>query len=470
MRRAVDIALILIFFTALSIPMVGFLLQPKAKAIATVAQSGDVFEFLVDTSEYFQENFGYKRTLVNWNSAILSAIGFSETPAVAVNEHGEVIYAEDATFAVLPVIETEDKEPADQAADPVATKDPTTPPTPPTEQSVACVTNTTATGSPDTTIADESSTSTASTSIPAQPSATTPGAPSPAPKPASQAPRLDLAALPKAMVGKDGWLYYTASLDHSPLSETVLATHKTVFERERDWLKEQGIPYILAFAPDKKTIYPEHVPDGFRWDQYASRQDQLIKYLAEHSDLQLVDLRPALLAARATDAIYYKHDTHWNNLGAYTGYTVLAQQLATLFPSVRPIPLSEFDLTWDQRKGGDLASMLGIQASVSEPDPILTLRRKSTVVTDDVEGLSFDPKIIRSIIVTSNPNGEVPSAVVFRDSFTTAMIPFLSEHFGKATYVFTDQFLEEWVTREKPSVVIRVIVERRLLSLHRLYN
>ena len=56
----------------------------------------------------------------------------------------------------------------------------------------------------------------------------------------------------------------------------------------------------------------------------------------------------------------------------------------------------------------------------------------------------------------------LPSAVMFRDSFTSRMMPFLSEHFSRSVYMWQNDFDRELVSQEKPDVVILEIVGRRL--------
>lgn len=58
----------------------------------------------------------------------------------------------------------------------------------------------------------------------------------------------------------------------------------------------------------------------------------------------------------------------------------------------------------------------------------------------------------------------LPRAVMFRDSFASSMIPFLSEHFRRIVYEWQgpNQFNYALVEREKPDVVIQEMVERKL--------
>jgi hypothetical protein len=59
-------------------------------------------------------------------------------------------------------------------------------------------------------------------------------------------------------------------------------------------------------------------------------------------------------------------------------------------------------------------------------------------------------------------NGEIPSAIVLRDSFGEALIPFLAAHVGNATWLWTYDFPAAEIERERPSLVIEELVERKL--------
>ena len=54
-----------------------------------------------------------------------------------------------------------------------------------------------------------------------------------------------------------------------------------------------------------------------------------MEYLRKHSDVEIVDLRPALRAARHLGDVYYVHDTHWNDRGARLAIANLAACNAT---------------------------------------------------------------------------------------------------------------------------------------------
>lgn len=61
----------------------------------------------------------------------------------------------------------------------------------------------------------------------------------------------------------------------------------------------------------------------------------------------------------------------------------------------------------------------------------------------------------------------MPKAVIFRDSYTTNMITYLSENFSRIVFnkEWDFNFNKPLVTSEKPDIVLYIIVERNLDEL-----
>jgi hypothetical protein len=60
-------------------------------------------------------------------------------------------------------------------------------------------------------------------------------------------------------------------------------------------------------------------------------------------------------------------------------------------------------------------------------------------------------------VVTGTGDPDQPTAVVFRDSFATALIPFLSNHFERVVYQLNPDIDPRLIAREVPDVVIHQI-------------
>jgi alginate O-acetyltransferase complex protein AlgJ len=272
------------------------------------------------------------------------------------------------------------------------------------------------------------------------------------------------------MIGRDGWFYYTGDdalayiEGRNLLSDTEVAAWRSALRQRSQWLARQGIPYLVVFAPDKPTIYPEFLPRWVRPSSKGNRLDQILAAMKGYPEVDVLDLRPTLLDAKRHARVYLVTDTHWNSVGAYAAYHAIMSRVAERIPRSAPIPFSEFNLVWGKLPGGDLADMLDLQGLVSEAIPWTVPKRTSAVRTLAVGEYAPPgrwPKG-REPIVTECPQADVPRVVVLRDSFATALVPYLSEHFGRAVYLWTPTIDPAVIEAEHPNLVIQEYAERLL--------
>lgn len=278
----------------------------------------------------------------------------------------------------------------------------------------------------------------------------------------------------EVLVGRDGWLFYSADggLDDFasavPFSREDLETWRQTLQHTSDWLKGQGVAYLFVLAPDKHAVYPEFMPAGVRRVGAGTRTDALVRYLRDHSTVAVLDLRPALLEAKPRERLYHRTDTHWNDRGAFVAYQQVMERLAALSPPVeRPRLVAQPRSAFEQRTfvepGMDLAGMLGLTDRMREED--LRLTRAGTPRWRVVAPERPDPHGIEPRLITEHEDATRPRAIVLRDSFGSALIPFLSEHFSRAVYLWQYNLEPALVLEERPDVVVQEVVGRRLTSL-----
>ena len=275
----------------------------------------------------------------------------------------------------------------------------------------------------------------------------------------------------KAVIkGRDGWLFYAddgAMEDYAeapPFTGAELEQWRHTLQDTADWLRAQGIAYVFVIAPDKHVIYHEYMPDTIR-PAAISRIDQLVSYLRQHSTVRVVDLRPALFAAKDRERLYHRTDTHWNDRGAFVGYQCIVDALKEDVPALRSPSRRAFEPRVVQSPGLDLAGMLGLTEVLREEDLVLVARDP---VARILEPRNPNRRLTHARIVTEAPN-HGPRAVMFMDSFGPALVPFLSEEFSRAVYLWQDNIDATVVQQESPQVVIQEWVGRAL-STDRPYN
>lgn len=263
------------------------------------------------------------------------------------------------------------------------------------------------------------------------------------------------------LVGTDGWLFFSGAqmVEHYrgalQFTETELADWQKLLERRRDWLAVRGIKYLFVLAPDKQSVYRENLPDWLQPLAGRTKVDQFLAHMQAHSTVEILDLRPVLLAARKSAPVYQKTDTHWNELGAlFAGEEVIRALGKNQWPQLAPISLDLFDRTNRLAPGGDLARGLGV--SLTESNAIF-LTPKPELPPLEI----FIPtgEHIKDMSSAKNPQGR-GRAMIYHDSFGRYWVPFLGYQFGEADFFWQYHLDAARIENEKPVVVVNEMLER----------
>lgn len=141
----------------------------------------------------------------------------------------------------------------------------------------------------------------------------------------------------KALVGRDGWLFYKPGFDDmlaraSPLARTTNDPVAAIVAF-RDALATRGIHLLLMPAPNKESIYPDQltrrVPPGQTVVTPTTR-DLLTRLRS--AGVECVDLFAVFAAARTNSPapLYLKQDSHWSPAGVAAAARTVAQRLFEL--------------------------------------------------------------------------------------------------------------------------------------------
>jgi len=268
----------------------------------------------------------------------------------------------------------------------------------------------------------------------------------------------------QVIIGKNGWLFYAAEGEMedfrgiSKYDATTLEKWAKTLEIKRIWLEKQGVRYLFVVAPNKSTIYGEFLPGSYNRVRKSTALDELVHYLKTHTKVEVVDMRPALFAAKTRERVYHKTDTHWNEYGAFIAYRQIMQSIVQWFPSLR---IKSFDEYLIERKMGGslgLASMIGGTDFIKEEHINLKPLVGSLLKIGDINDSAKSP------VVYSQNESSLPRVIVFRDSFFSSVAPFFAEHFQYSRYYWhpwiTSTPIEEMISSQKPNIIIEEVVER----------
>jgi hypothetical protein len=227
----------------------------------------------------------------------------------------------------------------------------------------------------------------------------------------------------QVVVGSDGWLYYGGTIDDyvgaSPLTERELRAIAHNLYLMQTYTEAQGAKFAFTIAPNKNTLYPEHMPVRSVPAPDPSNAERLVFYLEEYG-VNYVDLFAVLgeAAADTPEPLYLLRDSHWNNRGASLASTALAEELG-----IGSTPLGE----WVERvdSTGDLDLMLLPALATPEPQSYLVGVNDQTGFSGSDWRYVSDARDVEADL-SQTEGGATDTLITYRDSFGNALLPYLA--------------------------------------------
>lgn len=293
--------------------------------------------------------------------------------------------------------------------------------------------------------------------------------------------------LPRTVIkGSGGWLFYRSEAAHdgdtmddllgrSQPSAGTVARWLAVMERRKAWCAGQGLAYAVMVAPNKQTLHGDLLPIYFRRQphQPPTRLDQVSALLPSSGRFLFIDLRDPLAAARRREQVYFRTDTHWNDVGALVADSAAVTRLKLLFTALAALKRDDFR-EQEEERSGDIAALAHASARFRE-------RAVRLVPSHDFPARGPDGQLLLAagvvpstplpisrydadVVACDNPTAPAPTALVFHDSFGLGLMPYLAQHFRHTVFV-RKRFDPAVVAAEKPQLIIDVVAERYLERL-----
>lgn len=269
-----------------------------------------------------------------------------------------------------------------------------------------------------------------------------------------------------ALEGNNGWFFYRLDGNLYDFMKKNLMNNEQ-FENLKEnindtvkWCDENGIKYLFIVCPNKHSVYSENYP--FPRPEGITRTDQISQIFSD-INVPYVYSRDYLISKKAECKypLYYETDTHWNPLGAFYSFEEILPKIQNWFPNIEfPKIAYEINVSYSET-AGDILPMLGIKKAKSTQ---ISLSPKNANNTDYFEYIKNEGT---NGVKTLGKNQNLPKAIIFRDSFTTALVQYLSPLFSEAEYNWR-QFREsdkEYILQNKPDIIIFEAVERYSYSI-----
>ena len=261
--------------------------------------------------------------------------------------------------------------------------------------------------------------------------------------------------------GSDDWLFYANTSDGDPIScyqGTNLFSDEELQNiaqnciNQRNFLEKQGKEFVIFIAPNKERVYSEYMPDKYGKPAENYRALQVYDYLKENTDIRIVYPYTELMGAKALGRnIYYKTDTHWNEIGGYVGAAALLKELGIDLPDIFS---DDIKISKAGNTAGDLAAMLNLSKQLQNTDFKYNVEGYNN---HQMECLGYD---FNTVFSYQAKNADSRKIYVIRDSFSTAMSQYIGSQFNESYFRHAGTYSYDDLIVQNPDIVVYEVVER----------
>lgn len=273
----------------------------------------------------------------------------------------------------------------------------------------------------------------------------------------------------RVILGEDEWLFYDFKDDGDPIgcyqgtnlfTEADLLAIKNNCIAQRDFLASQGKEFVIFIAPNKERVYYEHLPDRYEKPAEMYRALQVVEYLRENTDLRVVYPYEELMETKKIleENIYYKTDSHWNEIGGYVGARALLGELGIEMPEITE---KQMKISGKKNRQGDLAKVLGLSKILQPFDVEYQVEGYDT---HDVRTIQWD---LKDKLCYRADGADPRKIYVFRDSFATAIADYVGSQFQESCLKYKLAYTYEDFKKEDPDIFVVETVERYVEELSR---
>lgn len=283
----------------------------------------------------------------------------------------------------------------------------------------------------------------------------------------------------QVVIGRSGWLFLGDRYEQSITAKRqgVTAANKAQADQAiqamnawRDYALLRGVKKFNVFVgPDKASMYPEYTAS------WARPVDYLKIDAVSDLDTKSIFINPVNFLRtqkeRFGHELYYQTDTHWNDLGAWLAFAHFIQEV---FGDTLQAELRESR----DRAGHDLSNFLRIPQWLSDKEPVMQHKSLPEVkvtqynlATGELIEKGGNPYIgspNQAIRVVSEGALIDKKVLWLRDSFGTALSPYMARYFAETAQLHYNLVTSDWLSTTiknyQPDYIFITAVERAIPS------
>ena len=272
----------------------------------------------------------------------------------------------------------------------------------------------------------------------------------------------------QVVTGKNKWLFYKSSIDADPIEDYIGESRYTDEEMKavldeaggiQQYWKKNGTKFLYIVPANKENIYYEYMPDDIKRISSTSRSDCIIEFLHENG-INIINLKPILLSEKENPVyqnkeLYYKYDTHWNQLGAYIGVDQIVKGFGEKTVELKSDGIDTRLLDDHLSADRGLAEMAGLRWFLKDEEDY------SIQANPNIDYKYIEKEINQqgNAIIKNDKAVYNKTILVIGDSFRIAMIPSLSRYYSKVIVITGNDRYEDYASYH-PDYVVYERVER----------
>lgn len=263
-------------------------------------------------------------------------------------------------------------------------------------------------------------------------------------------------------IGPHGDLNYATNemiLDYAHanlLSEEELVKLGQSYQVISDWLAEKGIDFYYVQCYSKHSIYPEQFRDDIEQIGDISKTDQVIFYLQENTDVNVIYLKPILLEAKANGYEVYGNwfdPSHWTQRGAFVGYQAIMDRFNADYGNIFPV-LQEEDYSITMYDGG-----MTLNNVIHEVDYVENFEirdPKAQKLTDSFFEVDFEEPERHSAWENPSVDNDTRLMLMCDSYIKHFIVEDFAESFSEVGLIWSDYFLHMGyaVDKYQPDIVL----------------
>lgn len=266
-------------------------------------------------------------------------------------------------------------------------------------------------------------------------------------------------------IGRDDWLFLTDELRYDAHGATHLNARAELLGQAARSLDAQGVKLVIALVPDKARVYAAKL-NGGRYPDYINSRYQDGLAALRLKQVSTVDLLAPLSQAATRSEVYYRSDTHWNQVGAQIAAQAVAQVVAQLGVELETTRFTSANEGERSERPGDLIRLMGLQdmpnAMRPKPDQETQMLTRQSSADAAAGGLFGDT--VMPVVLTGTSYSMRGNFHGFLQQALSSKVLNTAKDGGGFLQATTAYLSDDAFRSAKPKVLIWEVPERFLLT------